>query len=103
MTVNFGDLIEVDQACPTVHGSTYPIQPVSAWQEWKLNAGKLVAVDKPYNTETPTIKINDLKVSDLPKDYQVILSSEPQNKPAAFTFSVPNTGPVLGIVEKNKM
>jgi hypothetical protein len=47
MALNFGDLSQVDQACPSVPISTYPVTPASVWQEWKLSSGKLVAIQKP--------------------------------------------------------
>jgi hypothetical protein len=103
INVKFGDLSQVDQACPTVPISSYPVSPASMWQEWKLSSGKLIAMQKPHDSKTPMINVDGLNISDLPKDYQILLANEPRDKPAAVTFSAPNTGPLLGIVEKSKM
>lgn len=101
--VTYGDLNEVDQNCPSIPINRYPETPASIFQEWNIKSGKFVAIQKPGAitlSRTQTSSMNNLNISDLPKDYQAVISGQSSNGPAAVTFSVPNTGTLLGIVEK---
>ena len=106
ITVRYGDLAQVEQNCPSVPVMTYPEAAASVWQEWKLSSGKFEAIEKPgtiNNSKEQILNLKDLNISDLPKDYQDILPAQQRDKPAAMSFSAPNTGPLLGIVEKKGM
>jgi hypothetical protein len=102
ITVVYSSLSHVDQKCPTTPTSSYPETAASGWYEWKISSGKLVAVQKPEFKDKPgfqTLNFDEIKISDLPQDYRKILSTERRDAPAAVMFFVPNSGPLLGIVE----
>jgi hypothetical protein len=102
--VNFGDLQQTSQNCPPVPKAMYPSSASSSsWQEWKVNDGQLIESKGGDARINPIINLKQLNISDLPKEYQVILENKQQYGPAAVTFSTAEMKPILGIIEKNKM
>ena len=95
--VRFNALVLVDQKCPK---RTTPWPNAPLWAEWSVEAGKLVADQKPNSRRTD---FKDIDVGDLPKDYQSVVGSMKRGDPAAFSFTSETGGTTLGIVGKQQM
>jgi hypothetical protein len=76
------------------------------WIGWNFDSGKLIASQpnaqerEKFEKEFKGVDLSDIPVSNLPKEYQSVLTSVKPNTTAAFTFGSWK-GPKLGIVNNS--
>jgi hypothetical protein len=94
--VIFEALVHVDPPCP----KSGPGQGLFAEWQWQIDAGKLVANQKP---DIQGFNFKDINLGDLPKEYQSMVSASKQGEPAAISFEAKDGVPALGIINKSQM